>query len=411
MADTSAGGINFFYPATGGSAGSGTSTSQSQESQQVNPQLANYYQQILGMSNQRYGNMMQAYQNGQNWLQSNLPSVYNQLGAVGNNVQSILGMGQVLGQNGNWGVAAPAAQAIQGTMQGQEAQNEQMAASQGLGNTTVPENLNAGAAGQAEYAYGQLGSQLAGQAAGYASQIGQAIGNLQMQGAGLATGLTQGALGQIGAPAQNTFGALTTSSGSSSSSSRQAQQSQNQGGSGGGQGSGGGNPASGVAGAPGGPSGGGGGGNPYGNSSLVGGGYGTGGGVYGTNGAPGYNPVTAYGTPNNPAQNGGPGGGTITYPSGPNEPADQMPGPSEDPEQPYAPGTDANSNPSNDQMDPAQQIIEQNPGLTGAMQNSGITLEQFKQNLAQGLYPRVGLGPNGPTITSWSTVGGVGYHG
>lgn len=212
------------YAGAGGSTGSssGSSQSQGQQSTQMIPGMLGIYSQLLGQNQAHYGNVLNAYQQGQGNLGSNLPGVYAGYGGVQSDVNNTLGMGQVLGKNGNWGVAAPAAQAIGQTFQQTEAQNTQNMANAGLGNTTVGANLQNQAALQAGQAYGGLGAQLAQTAAGYQAQIGQAQLGARMQGLGMQTGLTQAGLGPLGQQMGNTAGSLTGGFGSSSGSSNQS---------------------------------------------------------------------------------------------------------------------------------------------------------------------------------------------
>lgn len=294
---------------SGSSSGTSQGTSSSQQSTQMIPGMMGVYNQLLGINQGHYGNVMNAYQGQLQNNQSQLPGIYGGYGQLGGDVMNTLGMGQVLGQNGNWGVAGPAAQAIGNTYQQQVGTNAQNMTNAGLGNTTVGANANNQAAQAAALSYGQLGSQLADKAAGYQSQIGQAGLAARMQGLGMQTGLTSSALNPLGSQLSNTAGSLTGSFGSSQSQQSSQQQAQNRNqqqsnsGGGGNQSGGGNNLPPGV---PGGP----------------GGGYGTGGGGAGGGGTLGgnpYDPVGAYGggsggyggwLPGQGAIGKGPGGST-----------------------------------------------------------------------------------------------------
>jgi hypothetical protein len=290
----------------GSSAGTSQSTGSSQQRTDVVPGMLPIYNQLLGLNRQNYGNVMNAYQQGQQRAAAQLPGVYGGYGQLSSDVMNTLGMGQVLGQNGNWGVAGPAATAIADTFKETQGRNIDQLVSAGLGNTTENAALQQQAAQQATKSYADLGAQLATQAAQQQAQIGQAGLGAQMQGLGLQTDLTKGALGPLGQPFANTAGSLTGGFGSSQQQSTSQQQAQNrqqqpgyqqgglQTGSGGAEGL--------PAGVPGGPSGGGGGG---GGGGEIGGLGDMGlGGVGGFGSAPGYNPAGAYGPP--PAGPGGP---------------------------------------------------------------------------------------------------------
>lgn len=202
---TSSGGVG-----AGGGTASGSSSTPG-----VIPQMQSNYEQLLNINQQRYGNMQSAYNAGQSNLSEKLPGIYQGYGDIQKNVMNTLGMGQVLGQNGNWGVAGPAAQAIGQQGAAQQGQVTQRMTDAGLGNTSVPGNLSNQANLFTQQAYGGLGAQLAQTAAGYQSQIGLAGQGAQMQGLGMQTGLTQAALGPMEMQAANTAGNLTGQTSSS----------------------------------------------------------------------------------------------------------------------------------------------------------------------------------------------------
>lgn len=299
---------------------SGSSSGSSKSETQIVPGMMGVYSQLLGLNQQNYGNVMNAYQSGQNAAAAQLPGIYGGYNTLKGDVMNTLGMGAALGQNGNWGVAAPAAQAIKDNLSKTMGKNIQDMASAGLGNTTVRQNLQSQAASQANKAYADLGAQLATQAAQQQAQIGQAGLGAQMQGLGMQTGL-YGAQG--GALANykyaNTAGDLTgqysQSQQSSQQQSQQAQESQNQQqgpgysqqGQGGGLGTGSG---SSIPGVPGGPAGGGGaGGVPGAPSGGSSGGYtGTMPGLPGEYKGPGGTSTTNTGA-DKPSTSGGAGAG------------------------------------------------------------------------------------------------------
>lgn len=187
---------------SGSSSGFSSSTSQSGEQQL--PGAAGYYQDLLNRNSQNYKSILDAYGGGINKAQGSLPGIYSGFGQIQQGVMKTLGLG-----GGGWGVATPAAQAIQRSFEQTQGQNQQNLINAGLGNTTVLANQQTGAARQAGEAYGALGAQLAQTAAGYQSQLGLAGLQSRMQGLGLQTGLAS-QLGNAlaGYRFQNTFGNL-----------------------------------------------------------------------------------------------------------------------------------------------------------------------------------------------------------
>ncbi len=207
------------YTTYGGAAGAGGagggSAGGSQSSAQMIPGMESIYKQLLGINQERYSNVQQAYNQGQNRLSEQLPGIYQGYNQLSGDVMNTLGMGQVLGKDGNWGVAGPAAEAIKRQDVAQQGQITQDMTNRGLGNTSVGGNLQNQRGYNTEQAYGGLGAQLAQTAAGYQSQIGLGGLGARMQGAGMQTGLTQGALGPLGQQASNTAGQLTGQTSSS----------------------------------------------------------------------------------------------------------------------------------------------------------------------------------------------------
>lgn len=170
----------------------------------VNPTMLGIYNDLLARNQSNYNNILSGYAQGQQKLSQQLPGIYNSYGDIQKNVMNTLGLG-----GGGWGVATPAAQAIQRSFQQAMGSNAQRMISAGLGNTSVLSNLQTGAALQAGQAYGGLGAQLAKMAADYQAQLGQAQAAARMQGAGLQAGMTDRYLGNLaGHRFANTAGQL-----------------------------------------------------------------------------------------------------------------------------------------------------------------------------------------------------------
>ncbi len=154
------GGNPYSALATGGLAGLGTAYGQT-------------YNSALNASQQQYNAVVGGYKN--------LAS-----GVMG-----------ILGQGGGWGVAAPAAQAIQDTLAQAKGGAIQNSINKGLGSSTAAVAAQRGANLDANKAYASLGSQLAQTAAGYTSGLGQGmLGaiqglNIQYPNAGEYSGLYQ----------------------------------------------------------------------------------------------------------------------------------------------------------------------------------------------------------------------------
>jgi hypothetical protein len=175
-----------------------SSQSSSTSGSQVNPQMASMYGQLLGMNQGVYGQTNQAFQQGQSQLANQLPGIYGAYGQITPDVMNTLGMGAVLGQNGNWGVAGPAAQAIGQTYAQNQGQIMQQDIGSGLGNSSLMGNQMTQNALSASQAYGGLGAQLAQTAAGYQAQIPLAQLGAQMQGAGMQSNLAAQYGGTLG---------------------------------------------------------------------------------------------------------------------------------------------------------------------------------------------------------------------
>jgi hypothetical protein len=215
--------------------GQSSSLGTSSSGTQVLPQLFQGYQQLLNLNQNKYQNVLDAYQNGQSSLTGQLPGIYQGYGQIQGQVA------KTLGQGGDWGVATPAAQAIQRQFAQTRGQTDQQLINSGLGNTTLRGNLANQSTLQEGQAYGGLGAQLAQTYAGYQSQLGLSKQGAMMQGLGMQNQLSSG-LGNAlaGQNFSNTMGNLM----GNQSQSQNASQSSNYGYGGGGGGGGGGAPGS-----------------------------------------------------------------------------------------------------------------------------------------------------------------------
>lgn len=202
----------------GGSSGQSSSSS----SPTMIPGMMGVYNQLLAVNQQHYGNVLGAYQQGESTIASQSPQIAAGYAGVNAGVQNQLGMGQVLGQNGNWGVAQAGADRIRDTFAQQQGQTTQQMTNAGLGNTTAVGNMQNQNSLMAGQAYGNLANQLAGTAAGYTAQEGNASLASRMQGLGMQANLYGQALGPLGQQFANTAGALSGQS-STATSSQQAQ--------------------------------------------------------------------------------------------------------------------------------------------------------------------------------------------
>lgn len=186
------------------------SITQSQSTPQIVPGMMDVYNQLVQINQQRYNNVLSAYQQGLGRLESQLGGIYGGYNQLTNRVLGQLGLG-----GGGWGIAGPAATAIRQQQAQAAGQVQQRMIDAGLGNTTVQANLAQQNALYAQQAYASLGSQLAQTAAGYTSQIGLAGLAARQQGAGMESGYVQGGLGHLGQqlhnPAGNMIGNYATS--------------------------------------------------------------------------------------------------------------------------------------------------------------------------------------------------------
>lgn len=195
------------------SVSSGLGQSSSSSTPGIIPGMQGVYNQLLGLNQQNYQRVLDVYKQHGNYLNQQLPSLYQGYGglqqqvqgqyanlgqgygALSQEVMNTLGLGAALGQNGNWGVAGPAATAIRQLYAQQRGATDQQLINSGLGNTTVRGNFQNQNALQAAQAYGNLGAQLAQTAAGYQAQFGLSGLAAQQQGIGLGAQIGQAGLG------------------------------------------------------------------------------------------------------------------------------------------------------------------------------------------------------------------------
>jgi len=181
------------------------------------------YNSALQANQANYQNILQGYQQTaakQSTAQQAISGGYNQLyntvlGTLGVGQGGAVGAGGAVNQGGNWGVAAPAAQAIADTYAQASGSVLQNAVNSGLGGTSALASLERGPSLDAAKAYGALGANLAQTAAGYESQLGQAglnyANQANMQNTALANQQLQFMGGvQIPYPSAQAFGGLVS---------------------------------------------------------------------------------------------------------------------------------------------------------------------------------------------------------
>lgn len=171
------------------------------------PGMQDIFNKLLGLNTQNYQTILGMYGQGMN-------NIGNATNLEYNTVMNTLGMGQVLGQNGNWGVAGPAATAIGQAYDKSLANTTQQGIASGLGGTSLMGNLQNQNAQMASQSYAGLGSQLAQTAAGYQS-------NIMGAGIGMQNSLTQGLMGNLAGfrfnPGVNLTGQQSSNTGHSGS--------------------------------------------------------------------------------------------------------------------------------------------------------------------------------------------------
>lgn len=190
-------------PATHQSTSSSRSVSNTKTA--VVPGMMGVYNQLLGLNQQNYSNILSGYQTAQQQLASSLGGIYSGYGDVENKVMKMLGV-----DGGGWGVATPGANAIRQQATQAQGATQQNMINAGLGNSTVLSSMTNQNALQTNQAYGELGSKLANYAAGYEERIGSARLNAMMQGTGMQANLATNYLGDLSHyQFQNTAGNLT----------------------------------------------------------------------------------------------------------------------------------------------------------------------------------------------------------
>lgn len=218
------GSINYSPPST--SFGSGGGASYGQHGTYMIPGMGDVYSQLLGLNEQNYGNILGAYAGGETGLAGHLPGIYGGYGNVLSGVENTLGLGGALGGS-NWGVASPAALAIEQQAKQTAGNIEEQMTDQGWGNSSIGANLQEQNTLLENQALGGLGAQLAQTAAGYQGNIGMAGLGAQMQGLGMQSGLNQALMGNLaGYHFSNTAGQLAGPFGYNEAVNHQASQSQ-----------------------------------------------------------------------------------------------------------------------------------------------------------------------------------------
>ena len=184
---------------------SSQSRSGSQTQTRIVPGMMAVYNQLLGLNQQNYENIISGYGSAQQMLAGQLSQVYAGYGGIEDRVMRMLGV-----DGGGWGVATPAANAIRQQATAAQGSNMQNMINAGLGNTTLLANVTNQNSLQTNQAYGELGSKLADYAAGYAERIGLARQQAMLQGTGMQANLAAGYLSNLaGYQFQNTAGNLT----------------------------------------------------------------------------------------------------------------------------------------------------------------------------------------------------------
>lgn len=149
------------------------------------------YNSALQANQTSYNNILQGYQTNMANMGQGLSSVGNQYGSLMGGIQNTLGANYgVPGVNGAWGIAAPAASAINKLYSAQTGQQfdaqgnptgtptggsiAQQLINSGLGKSTAMTDANRGAFADYGNAIGSLGANLAQTYAGYQANIGEA---------------------------------------------------------------------------------------------------------------------------------------------------------------------------------------------------------------------------------------------
>jgi hypothetical protein len=190
---------------------------------------AGAYNSALSANMANYQNVLQGYQQtmgqqagAQGAIQSGYGQLYNSvLGGLGMGQGGAVGAGGAVSGGagvgtpgtGNWGIAAPAAQAIADQYAQQSGSATQGLVNSGLGNSTVLANVQRGVGLDAAKAYGSLGANLAQTGVGYMANLGQAGLNYQNQASQQNTALASQQLGFMGGtnipyPSASAYGSL-----------------------------------------------------------------------------------------------------------------------------------------------------------------------------------------------------------
>ncbi len=171
----------------------------------VVPGMMGVYNQLMGLNQQNYQNILSGYQTAQQQLAQGLGQVYSGYGTVESNVMRMLGV-----DGGGWGVATPGANSIRQQATAAQGATQQNMINAGLGNSTVLASMTNQNALQTNQAYGELSSKLAGLSAGYETQIGLARQNAMLQGTGMQANLATNYLSDLSHyQFSNTAGPLT----------------------------------------------------------------------------------------------------------------------------------------------------------------------------------------------------------
>lgn len=166
---------------------SGTSTSRSRSGTEITPGILDVYNQLLKENLGVYSDTLGSYKTGFDAIGQQAPGIARGYGQLFENVKSTLGLG-----GGGWGVAAPAARAIEKTYGSLTGQQTDPVTGENVGQRTGGSNLmglinrhlggshsvnfslDRASASDAADKYANLGNYLANTAASYQSQIGQA---------------------------------------------------------------------------------------------------------------------------------------------------------------------------------------------------------------------------------------------
>jgi hypothetical protein len=182
----------------------GSSFQRSQSAPGFIPGQGSVYKPMLKRSNMRWGALQQGMQQAMHNVNSQMASIYSGYHDAGQQAMHTLGV-----DGGGWGVASPAAQAIQRTFAQQNGQMQQDMISRGLGNSTVLANLQQGNLLNYGEAMGGLGAQLAQTAAGYQFQANMGGLGAKIQGLGMQTDLSKAYMGDVTGFRFNEFSPLT----------------------------------------------------------------------------------------------------------------------------------------------------------------------------------------------------------